>query len=67
MDSWKVNLGFVKNMGNYESARIEIGYESDQNSGETLDELKARVYNEVEAELIARLRELVEEIKEVGR
>ncbi len=33
----KVDLSFTRNLGNYESIRINVGVEDDVRSGETVD------------------------------
>jgi hypothetical protein len=32
-----LHLGFTKNMGNYESLKIDVGFERDINEGETVE------------------------------
>jgi len=47
----QVSLGYTVNMGDFESARIDIGVSSDPREGETVDQTFNRVYNYVEARL----------------
>lgn len=44
----KVDLSFTRNLGNYESIRINVGIEDDARSGETVDIATERVYGFVE-------------------
>lgn len=46
-------VGITENLGNYNSLRIDVQQSSKQQPGETLDELYARVWRKVEAELEA--------------
>ncbi len=62
-----VNLGFTKNLGNFESARVEVGFEDTVREDESVEQAQRRVYDVVEKELISKLRELVEEIDEVNK
>lgn len=67
MSKVRVGLGFTKNMGNFESAKIEIGLEDDVRAQESTAEAQERIYNLVEAELIKRLEELIAEIEDVRK
>lgn len=62
----KVNLGFTRNLGNFNSCRVDIGFEDDVRDEETVEEARKRVYEEVENELMHRLEQVVEQIKEVA-
>lgn len=51
----KVDLSFTRNLGNYESIRINIGVEDDVRKGENVDSATERVYTFVENKLIEKL------------
>jgi argininosuccinate lyase len=59
----KVDLSFTRNLGNYESIRINVGIEDDARSGETVDIATERVYKFVEKKLIQKIGEIEEELK----
>lgn len=50
----RVNMGFTRNVGNYESMRIEVGLEGSANEGEKAGEAFDRVYKFVEAKLVEK-------------
>jgi hypothetical protein len=59
----KVDLSFTRNLGNYESIRINVGIEDDARSGETVDIATERVYQFVEKKLIEKIGEIEKELK----
>ena len=58
----KVDLSFTRNLGNYESIRINIGVEDDVRSGENVDSATERVFAFVENKLIEKTREVEKEL-----
>ena len=58
----KVDLSFTRNLGNYESIRINIGVEDDVRNGENVDSATDRVYAFVENKLIENTREVEKEL-----
>lgn len=58
----KVELSFTRNLGNYESIKINIGIEDFQRDGEHIDEATNRVYNFVEKKLMEKVNEIEEEL-----
>ena len=58
----KVDLSFTRNLGNYESIRINIGVEDDVRSGENVDSATERVYAFVENKLIEKTCEVEKEL-----
>lgn len=62
----KVNLGFTRNLGDFNSCRVDIGFEDDVRKDETVAEARERVYEDVENELMHRLEQVVEQIKAVA-
>jgi len=59
----KVELSFTRNLGNFESIKINIGIEDFQRDGENIDEATNRVYNFVEHKLMEKVNEIEEELK----
>lgn len=57
----KVTLGYTRNMGNFESLRLDIGLEADGtgNPNATFD----KVYNWTEEKLLEKVAEVEEELK----
>lgn len=58
----KVDLSFTRNLGNYESIKINIGVEDDVRSGENVNSATERVYKFVEEKLIEKTREVEKEL-----
>ena len=58
----KVDLSFTRNLGNYESIRINVGVEDDVRNGENVDTATERVYAFVEKKLVEKTREIEEEL-----
>lgn len=58
----KVNLGYTRNMGNFESLRVDIGLECDGvgNPNDTF----AKVYGWTERKLLEKVSEVEEELKD---
>jgi len=61
--SVKVELQFVRNLGNYESVRISIGVEDSVRQRETVNEATERVYAFVEDKLVEKSNEVEAELK----
>lgn len=59
----KVDLSFTRNLGNYESIKINIGVEDHVRKDETVDSATDRVYKFVENKLLEKTREVEEELK----
>ena len=60
--SVRVELQYVRNLGNYESLRVSIGVEDWVRDGENADTATERVYKFVEDKLISKTREIEEEL-----
>jgi hypothetical protein len=56
-------LSFTRNLGNYESIRINVGVEDDVRKGENVETATERVYAFVENKLIEKTREVEKELK----
>ena len=63
----KVDLSFTRNLGNYESIKINIGIEDNVRQGENVDTATERVYKFVEDKLIEKTREVEEELSSRGK
>jgi hypothetical protein len=59
----RVELQFVRNLGNYESLRVSIGVEDFVRQGETVDAATDRVYDFVESKVIEKVSEIEKELK----
>lgn len=58
-----VDLSFTRNLGNYESIKINIGVQDIVRQGETVDSATERVYAFVENKLIEKTSEVEAELK----
>ena len=65
MSETKVNvdLSFTRNLGNYESIKINVGVQDVVRSGENVDTAMERVYEFVQNKLIEKTREVEDELK----
>jgi hypothetical protein len=61
-----VTMGFTRNMGNFESLRIDVGVEASANKGEKVAEAFDRVYSFVETKLVEKFQETENELKGRG-
>lgn len=59
----KVDLQYVRNLGNYESIRVSLGVEDFTRSNETVNSAMDRVYAFVEKKLIEKMEEIESELK----
>ena len=59
----RVELQYVRNLGNFESLRVSIGVEDFVRDGETVDSATDRVYGFVEGKLIEKMEEVESELK----
>lgn len=58
-----VNLGWTRNMGNFNSMRVDIGVEDDLRDNENVEAGFNRVYNYIEKKLLEKVDETEKEIK----
>ena len=61
-----VTMGFTRNMGNFESLRIDVGVSSSARDGETADATFDRVYKFTEEKLEEKFNETEQALKEAG-
>lgn len=59
----KVSLGWTRNMGNFNSMRVDIGVDDDLRNGEKIEDGFNRIYNYVEGKLLQKVEETEKEIK----
>lgn len=58
----KVNVGYTRNMGNFESLRVDVGLELDSAGNPTVTFEKA--YNWAEQTLLDKMNEVEEQMKD---
>jgi hypothetical protein len=63
MTSVRVNLEYVRNLGNYESVRVSLGVEDSLRNDETTNAAMDRVYNFVEKKLLEKMEEIEKDLK----
>lgn len=63
----ETRLGFTKNIGNFESVRIDTGFSDDVREGEEVADAQKRVYDVVERELLSKLEDVLNEIDEINK
>lgn len=61
-----VTMGFTRNMGNFESLRIDVGLEASRLNGEDSKDTFNRVYSFVEERLMEKFSETEQALKEAG-
>ena len=59
----RVELQYVRNLGNFESLRVSIGVEDFVRDGETVDSATERVYSFVENKIVEKVGEMEKELK----
>lgn len=57
-----VSLGFTKNLGNFESLRVDIGVQDFVRQSENINDATERIYKFVENKLIEKQEEIAKEI-----
>ena len=63
----RYTVGFTKNVGNFESLRMEVAVEDSARPGEKVSELSNRVYTFASKELMEKLTEVANEAAEVEK
>lgn len=59
----KVDLQYVRNLGNFESIRVAIGVEDHVRSDENVNQATDRIYKFVEDKLVEKMTEIEKELK----
>jgi hypothetical protein len=57
----RVELGFTKNLGNFQNMKVSIAVEDFVRDGETVDSATERVYKFIEDKIEQKMREAEEE------
>lgn len=57
-----VSLGFTKNLGNFESLRVDIGVQDFVRQNEHINDATERIYQFVENKLIEKQKEIAKEL-----
>lgn len=55
-----MSVGYTKNMGDFNSLRIDVGVEDSVQPGESMTEAADRIYDFVSDQLVARIKEETE-------
>jgi hypothetical protein len=58
----RVGLGFTMNLGDFQSARVDIAVEDDAREGEGVNDAFERIYAFVENKLVVKQEELEKEL-----
>lgn len=58
----KMSLGYTRNMGNFESLRVDVGIEVDVKDGENPGETFKHVSDKLKAELVQQVLEMEKEL-----
>jgi len=61
--SVRVELGYTKNLGNFENLKLSIAVEDFVRDGETVDSATERVYAFVENKIVDKVNEMEKELK----
>lgn len=64
MTSVTVSLAFTRNLGNFESVKINLGVTDDVREGETVEDATNRVYKFVERKLTEKTDEVENELSQ---
>ena len=59
-----VTLGYILNLGNFQSLRLDLGIVDSKRDGENIDEAFGRVYKFVEDKLTEKIQEAKSEISD---
>jgi hypothetical protein len=59
-----VTLGYTKNLGNFESLRLDLGVTDSRRDGENINDAFERVYKFVEDKLTQKITEANKELSE---
>jgi hypothetical protein len=63
MQSVSVEIGYTKNLGNFQSVKVSVGAEDYVRNGETFDEAYARLFAKLEDKLAEQLTRVVKELE----
>lgn len=60
--SVRVELGYTKNLGNFENLKVSIAVEDFVRDGETVDTATERVYSFVEDKIVSKVDDMSKEL-----
>ncbi|QNN98321.1 hypothetical protein SEA_LILMARTIN_71 [Streptomyces phage LilMartin] len=60
--SVSAEIGFTKNLGNFQSVKVSVGLEDYVRNGETFDQAYARIFKKIEDKLAEKVAEAVQEL-----
>jgi hypothetical protein len=63
MQSVSAEIGYTKNLGNFQSVKVSVGAEDYVRNGETFDEAYARLFAKLEDKLAEQLTRVVKELE----
>ncbi len=63
MTTIKGSIGHTVNTGNFENIRVEVSIEDDVRQNETVDQAFDRVYSKLEEQLVKRVKNLVDGLR----
>lgn len=63
MQSVSAEIGYTKNLGNFQSVKVSVGIEDYVRNGETLDQAYDRVFAKIEDQLAEKLAKAIQELQ----
>lgn len=63
MQSVSAEIGFTKNLGNFQSVKVSVGIEDYVRNGETFDQAYARVFAKIEDKLAEKVAQAVKDLQ----
>ena len=61
--SVRVELGYTKNLGNFENLKVSIAVEDFVRDGESVDSATERIYTFVEDKIVSKVADMERELK----
>lgn len=63
MQSVSAEIGYTKNLGNFQSVKVSVGIEDYVRNGETFDQAYDRVFAKIEDQLAEKLAKAIQELQ----
>lgn len=63
MQSVSAEIGFTKNLGNFQSVKVSVGLEDYVRNGETFDQAYARIFTKIEDVLAEKVAQAVKDLQ----
>lgn len=63
MQSVSAEIGFTKNLGNFQSVKVSVGIEDYVRNGETFDQAYARVFAKIEDKLAEKVAQAIKDLQ----